>query len=519
MTAPSRPPRVLAVAAVALLTACATARPGQTPTPSQPTAPVVAAPSVPAAGSLPGAARRVASAETSRIALAADLDALIDRPGHQHATWGVAVRSLRTGAALYARNAEALLVPASALKVATVAVAADAVGWDYTFTTAVEVTGPVTDGVLSGDIVLKGTGDPTTLGDGGADLPAAIAAALRQRGVTRIAGRVVADDNAVEEPRPGLAWSWDDLGTATGTLAGALNASENVARVIVTPGSSVGAATTVELPVDDTSMIVVNRSLTAAPGMPQTLWAERRPGEPGLTLAGAIAVDARPATLVVSVGNPTLWTARLVRARLIAAGVAVDGDAVDADDVPAVRTGEPLVTVPSAPLRDIARPMLRRSVNLYADAVLRLATGSGGSRDTAAGATAARDRLRAWGVAEGIRLVDGSGLSRFNLASADALAALLIRVWDGGASPLADALPVAGVDGTLAARFRGTPAAGNLRAKSGTMTHVRSLAGYVTAADGEPLAFAIIANNFEGPAAGVTATIDAMAVRLAAWRR
>lgn len=500
----ARPSRLLAAATAALLLAsCAKARPGQVP-----------------AATGRQTASPAPAAQPALSALAADLDTLLDRPGHQRATWGVAARSLRTGERIYAHNAAALLVPASVMKIVTATAAAAAVGWDFTFTTVAELTGPVTDGVVRGDLVLKGTGDPSLLGEGGADLVSAVVDALGQRGITRIAGRVIADDSAVEEPRPGLAWSWDDLGTATGALSGALNATENVTRLTVWPGDSAGQAVRIDPPADDREMTIANRAVTGAPGTAQTLWAERHPGEAALTIAGSLAAGAQPATLTVSVGNPTRWVARLVRTRLLAAGIAVEGDALDADDLPAAPPGQPLVNLPSPPLRELVRPMLKRSVNLYAEALVRLAAGPDGAREMSAATPAMRDRLRGWGLTEErVRVVDGSGLSRFNLASAEALTDALVAAWDGGASPLVAALPVAGVDGTLAERMKGTAAAGNVRAKTGTMTHVRSLAGYVTTADGEPLAFAIIANNFEGSAAGVTAAIDAVAVRLASFRR
>lgn len=483
------------VLATALAVSCAKARHTQTPRP------------------LP-------AAPPALTALAHDIDALLDRPGQQRATWSVVVQSLRTGDRLYARNPRTLLVPASALKIVTAATVAAAVGWDYAFTTTVATTGTVDGGVLTGDLVIAGSGDPSTEGEGGVDLVQPILEALRARGITRIAGRVVGDDRAVEEARPGQAWSWDDLGTTTGTLAGALNAAENVARVVVSPGAEPGAPTRVEPPADDPDLPLLNRSVTVAPGARWSLWPERPPGERALVVAGALAQDAKPALLTVAVGNPTRWVAALVRSRLMQAGVAVDGAAVDADDLPEVPVGTPLVTVTSKALALIARPMLKRSINMYADALLRLATGPAGVRETPAALAAVRRQLQAWGVTEdGIRIVDGSGQSRQDLASAEAMTTVLAHEWHDGASPLLRGLPVAGVDGSLSGRMVGTAAAGNVRAKTGSMTHVRSLAGYATTRDGEPLAFAILVNNFEGPPALVTGTIDAIAVRLAELSR
>lgn len=470
----------------------------------------------------PEVAPSVVASSPAVAALHRDLTGLIDRPGLRRATWGIAVQSLRTGERLFEQNPGALLIPASAMKVVTAAVAGAAVGWDFTFATTIQAAGTIDAGTLDGDLVLRGSGDPSTLGEGGVDLAAAVRGALAARGVTRITGRIVGDDNAVEEPRPGLAWSWDDLGTATGALSGGLNATENVTSIVVRPGSRAGLPVTIEPPAEDPAMRLVNRATTGAAGAPRTLWAERRPGEEGLAIEGVLALDARPAIMTVSVANPTLWTARLVRARLVAAGVAVDGEAVDADDLPdAPRAGELLGTVPSRPLTDVVTPMLKRSINVYADALLRLATGRGGPRETLAAQAAARRRLQEWGVAEDeARMVDGSALSRWNLMSAGALVTVLAHEFAGGvASPVMQALPVAGVDGTLADRMKGTAAAGNVRAKTGAMTGVRSLAGYVTTGDGEPLAFAVIVNNYEGAASAAVAAIDALAVRLAGLSR
>jgi D-alanyl-D-alanine carboxypeptidase/D-alanyl-D-alanine-endopeptidase (penicillin-binding protein 4) len=132
-----------------------------------------------------------------------------------------------------------------------------------------------------------------------------------------------------------------------------------------------------------------------------------------------------------------------------------------------------------------------------------------------------RRRLDAWGIPrESWQLVDGSGLSRRDTIAPEALIAVLLRMYDpAGSSPWMTALPVAGEDGTLEARMKGTVAAGNLRAKTGTMTNIRSLAGYVRTRDGEMLAFAIMVNNFDGSGAQAVAAIDAIAVRLASFSR
>jgi len=491
-----------ALIALSLLAGCAKARP----------VPPSSASNSATASAVPGITPALAT-------LREDLAAIITATGGDQASWGVLVQSLRSDERLFEHHESRLLVPGSTLKLITAAAAAAAVGWDYRFTTTAETSGPVEAGVLQGDLVLRGSGDPSLHGRGGVDLVGALAAALRERGISRIAGRLIGDDSLVEEARPGLAWSWDDLGTRTGTLAGALNLDENVMRLTVRPGAAVGAAALVTPPDDATDTALIMRALTTAPGSRTSVWAEQRPGDAALTIAGTVAADARPVPLVAAVGNPTLWFARAVRARLVAQGIAVTGPAVDADDLPSVpAAGTPLLRLPSRTLAELTRPMLKESINLYAEALLRLATGPAGARTTDAALDAEREQLEQWQIAtQAIRLADGSGLSRWDLVSAETLVAILRR--EQATASFVEALPVAGVDGTLADRMTGTAAAGNARAKTGSMTHVRSLAGYVTTRDGETVAFAVIVNNAGAPGASVSEAIDRVVVRLAEFRR
>lgn len=456
--------------------------------------------------------------------LALDIERLIDQPGHQHGIWGIAVQSLARGERLYERNAATLLVPASAMKLVSVAAAAAAVGWEFAFETPVLGTGRVVNGALQGDLVILGSGDPTVLGRAGEPSLDAWIDALRACGITRIEGRVIADDNAVEEPAPGFGWSWEDLAYTYGAMPGALNLSENRLVVTVAPAALPGMPAIVEPSPRARGFPVVNDTLTGAPDDTQALWPELRPGEAAVRIRGTIPAGARPASVSVAGGDPTVWFARAVRNRLLEAGIDVAGPALDADDLPFTPDWSDATTLHvhrSAPLAEIARPIVKDSVNLYAEAVLRLSTGPAGWRSTGAALDAARARLESWGIpADGIQMVDGSGLSRRDVITPDTLVALLVRFHDPrGTSPWMQAMAVAGRDGTLRDRMRGTPAEGNAIGKSGSMSNIRTLAGYVTTADGEPLAFAIMANNFEGRASEVTATIDRLVARLASFSR
>jgi D-alanyl-D-alanine carboxypeptidase/D-alanyl-D-alanine-endopeptidase (penicillin-binding protein 4) len=455
--------------------------------------------------------------------LRADLIAATQLPGVQHASWGIVVQSLDRSDRLFELNAHRLFVPASVAKLVSAASAIDAVGWDYRFETTLRTNGSIVDGVLTGDLVITGSGDPSIGGRGGDELTVWVDA-LRALGIRRVDGRVIGDDDALEEPRPALAWTWDDLGYPTGALFGALNFAENRTAVIVSPGAAAGAPTVLSAPGSAALRPLINRSVTGVAGSPPLLWPEQRPGESMLTIAGSLPVRSRPATVGISAGNPTLWLARNFRAALERAGIAVSGEALDIDDIsPAIdsKSMRVLYAYRSHPLSELVRPLFKQSINLYGEAFMRLNAAPGTLPTNDAALDGLKPRLAAWGVAaDEQQLVDGSGLSRRDAIAPEVLLTVLGRMYDAtGASPWMTALPIAGVDGSLENRMKGTPASGNVRAKTGSMSNIRSLAGYVTTRSGEHLAFVVMVNNFEGTGAEALQAIDTIAVRLASFSR
>lgn len=460
---------------------------------------------------------------TSLQQLSQDITAATRAPGVQRASWGIVIHSLDRHERIFELNPRTLLVPASATKLISVASAAAAVGWDFTFETSVRATAPLVDGTIRGDLLIVGSGDPSIDGRAGQSLSAWIDA-LKALGLRRLDGRVIGDDDAVEDPRPQLAWAWDDLGYQTGALFGALNLSENRMAVQVSPGAVPGDFATLNVEPSVIGRALRSRVITGPPGSTQMLWPEQRPGEPYLTIAGSIPVDATSVQLTVSVGNPTSSFAEAFRHALIDAGIEVDGGAYDVDDVtpsPDWKFAATLYTYRSPALAAIVQPLLKDSVNLYGEAALRLNAARGALATNDAALEGLRGRLTAWGIPpEGWQVVDGSGLSRRNAVAPETFVSVLERMYDAsGSSPWMTGLPVAGRDGTLAGRMKGTPAENNVRAKTGTMSNIRTLAGYARTRDGETLAFAIMANGFEGPGSAANEAIDRIAVRLASFSR
>jgi D-alanyl-D-alanine carboxypeptidase/D-alanyl-D-alanine-endopeptidase (penicillin-binding protein 4) len=349
------------------------------------------------------------------------------------------------------------------------------------------------------------------------------AATLRAAGLARVTGRIVGDDDGANEPRPRFAWAWDDLGYRYGALAGALNAAENAVTITVAPGPRPGAAAALVTGAEARDLPLTSSVTTGAADSPPALQPILQPGGLGLHVLGTLPAGGDPVTFDVAVGNPTLWFVTALRQQLLTAGVAVGGPPVDIDNLPEGPAPGPvsvLLEHTSPPLSAIAVPMMHDSLNLHAETVLWLNTGPTGARDTDAALDAMRARLAAWGIAGGEhQLVDGSGLSRRSTVTARALVAVLEHASAPDDSPWMRALPVAGRDGTLEDRLGGTPAEGNLRGKTGSMSNIRALAGYVRTRDGELLAFAILVNNFEGPGAQATAAVDAVAAALAAFSR
>ena len=389
------------------------------------------------------------------------------------------------------------------------------------FESTIETTGPIVDGVLKGDLVVVGSGDPSLGGRAGDDL-SVWATALKVMGIHAIEGRIVGDDDALDDPRPGAMWAWDDLGYAFGALYGALNLAENRMTVTVIPGANEGEPPTLALEPASSARQVINRIVTGPRRSTQLIWPEQRPGEAALTVAGSVPAGGMNARLNVSAGNPTEWFASVLRQCLLDEGIDVAGEAVDIDEAGPFE--QPVSTViytyRSHPLAELAQPMMKDSINLYGEAMLRL-NAMAAPRTNDAALEGMQRRLAAWGVPkDAVQVIDGSGVSRRDVIAPETLLAVLRRMYDPSeTSPWMMAMPVAGRDGTLAGRMKGTAAENNVRAKTGTMSNVRSLAGYLRTRDGERLAFAMMVNNFEGSGAQAVAAMDSIAVRLANFSR
>ena len=451
--------------------------------------------------------------------LRADLERVFGAPIMDRGTWAVDVRSLDTGERLYSLNAGKLMMPASNMKILTLAAAAERLGWDYRFTTTLETGGTVVNGVLHGDLIVRGHGDPTmNARDGRADAVLSDwAQGLRAAGISSIDGRILGDDQAFDDEGVGAGWAWDYLQYGYAAPVGALAFNESVATLTLSPGPA--AADPVRLRLTPGSgFMVLNRAVTGTAGSDVTLDYRRHIDRATLEVTGSMPAESQETTRNVAVVNPTLFFAQAVKDGLAARGIAVSGEAADLDDVAAglQAQGAPdrrvLVSTESPPLRDIGAVLMKVSQNLYAETLLKaLGAADGGLGTAEGGRRAAQVALDAWSVPrDAYVMYDGSGLSRYNYLTAETVTTVLTRMHRDPRhhEPFVSTLPIAGADGTLASRLKRTRAERNAAAKTGSISNARALSGFVRSRDGEMLVFSILANDFVIPAATVVWIID-----------
>lgn len=446
----------------------------------------------------------------SERALRSDLDRIFHAPAMAQGTWGVEVKSLDSGRVLYALNPKTLMMPASNMKILTLAALAETLGWEFRFKTTLETTAPVEDGALKGDLIVVGGGDPTinSRDKRAGSVLDEWAAALKAAGISRVDGNIVGDGSAFEPNGLGQGWSWDYLQYGYAAPASALQFDENTATLTITPGANPGDQARLAL-APDTGLGLVHHVATGAPGSGTSIEYDRLPNDHWLDVTGTIAADAKPVTREVAVSNPTRYFARMTLDGLVARGIAVRGLPVDRTDQTVLAPGPRRVLVESLspPLRDVAKTMMKVSQNLYAETLLRTI-----------GKAKARDVLAGWNIpATTFVQADGSGLSRYDYVTADVIVTILERMFKDPRhhDAFTEALPVAGTDGTVASRLKNTRAERNAIAKTGSIANVRALSGYVRTRDGETLAFSILANGFTIPPATVNWIADVAVEELA----
>lgn len=444
--------------------------------------------------------------------LCSKVNEIIETSEFANARWGVIAISLKDGRVACERDGRKLFTPASVQKVLTSIVALDKLGADFRWKTSVFVENQVgEDGVLKGNLILYGQGAPDFDTNGVKNL----VNQLKEKGLKRVSGDIVGDGSFFKGDALGSGWTWNDLQWYYGAEAGALTINENQTFIYTENGKTVASTEFVEIsgniaPPKGVEAVGIKRELGANKFY---VWGE------GKQVAGRVSVE-----------NPALWSAQILKKELEAAGIAVEGGALSRDWKSEIvlnpETAIELASVESHSLAEIVKKMNKNSVNLYAELILRTLGRRFGSEapdaeyqkeklrgDDTAGAALIKKWLKEKSVAvQEIEIHDGSGLSRLNFITPESLGrALVYAAQSNFADVFKDSLPIASTDGTLGGRLG--KVRGKVLAKTGSITYVNSLAGYAAAENEDTLAFAIFINN-DTRRANSSAVIDEIVTSL-----
>lgn len=499
----------------------------------------------------PASARTVEAATGTRTSTLTELrsriEEIVRQPALDPGFFAVKIVSLDTSQIVFEQNANKFVRPASNMKLYTVATAFDRLTPDYHFITTVYAKEKVDDGKIKGDLIIYGHGDPSfaaRFNNGDYfkrinDLADRIVTA----GVKRIKGDLVGDESYFNGAPLGSGWEWDDLTWSYGAPISALSINDNAIDLNVKPGDRVGASVNYTTgPPSISFLTIVNHATTSERGSRSALRIYRGLGANTLELSGTLPLGDAGWVGGVAIPDPALAFVSMLRDALTKRGVKIDGrvrtvtarsgDSLVTRQVP---SRESFVQIPiaitgleSPPFSVIAAHTLKPSQNQYTELILRTlgrtqppnpVDANRPRDDEELGLEAVKSFLHQAGVGDNdVELNDGSGLSRNDLISANTTVRLLTFMSKHKYfAQFREALPIAGVDGTLRTRMRGTPAEGNVRAKTGSLSSVASLSGYVTTAGGEHLVFSMMLNNYPDAAAVRRDSIDAIAVLLASF--
>ncbi|MGH7529808.1 MAG: D-alanyl-D-alanine carboxypeptidase/D-alanyl-D-alanine endopeptidase [Gemmatimonadales bacterium] len=464
------------------------------------------------------------------------ITALLDEPPFHRATWNVFVQDDR-GRVLFNRNGDRFSVPASNTKLVVAAAATVLLPSDYHVRTSVYANGSIADGVLEGDLILYGRGDPTwsercygvdTLAAGACDSTwtavDAIAESLRARGLRRVTGRLVGDGSYFEPQLVHWNWSVFDLNWWYAAPVSGLGFHDNSVDFKILPGAVVDHPPVITWTPDLSMFTFENRARTVPADSGTTIGNNffRRPGTMDIWAEGTVALGRPLRTESFALPDPNLYAARALAAALLRNGVAIEGGAASTTDSMQYRgprcCASPLVEYRGRPLPDIIFPILNSSQNWFAEMLLKiLGREFGGAGSWEQGLEVEKrfliDSVKIDSTA--FVLDDGSGLSASNLFTPRAFVKLLdymARHPKNG--PFLEGLPRSGQRGSLLRRFVGTPLEGRVRAKTGSISRVNTLAGYLERRDGRRITFAIEVNAHNVRTREILAQIDSVVVQL-----
>jgi D-alanyl-D-alanine carboxypeptidase/D-alanyl-D-alanine-endopeptidase (penicillin-binding protein 4) len=411
------------------------------------------------------------------------------------------------------------LVPASVLKLITSSAALELLGPDYCFKTKIGYTGNLNKrtGRLTGDIVIIGGGDPA-LGseyfkEHYNDFLKNWIAGIKGLGIKKIQGSVITDDSRYDYQPVPAKWLWEDAGNYYGAGAYGLSVFDNTFEIHFKT-SDEGSIPVITGIIPDVGHFELSNQLTTSGNSSDKGFIFAAPYNDYGWLAGSVPVNREDYILKASISDPPLLLAQIIYRMLDSAGIEISGNPSTARLEKKLTDIDPVIIaeIASPALKDIIEVLNHESVNLFAEHLLKeMGKVFKNSGTTAAGIEVLNNFLESSGVnTTGMFLEDGSGLSPLNAVTARGLAEMLLFMKTKAKyfNEFYASLPYAGKEGTLKNYFKNQIFDSNLKAKSGSMTRVRSYAGYIKALSGKDLIFCIIINNFSGPSSQIVSNIE-----------
>ena len=469
--------------------------------------------------------KQSAAADEDYAQLGMDINKILQDERLKGATTGVSVRNAATGEVIYDHLGEMRLHPASNMKLLTGAAALETLGEDYRFSTEVLTDGKVTSGVIQGNLYLKGKGDPTLLEQDFDQL----AQNLATKGIKQVNGNLIGDDTWYDNERLSSDITLSDESYYYAAHVSALTASPNgdfdAGSVIVEAQANrtVGKPATITVLPETDVLKVMNHSKTVAAGGTKDILIERQHGTNNIVITGTVPVGGTVTREWIAVWEPSNYALNLFKKALDKKGIKFKGDSkVALGKTPA--GSEILTTKESMTLKELFIPFMKLSNNGHAEILTKeMGKVVYGEGSWEKGIQVIEETSAKFGLnMDSIMIRDGSGMSHVNMIPSNEITGLLVAIQkEPWYESFLNSLPVAGkserfVGGSLRNRMKTEPTAGNVKAKTGSLTAVSALSGYAKTKDGELLVFSILINN---DLAAVTPIEDQIAMVIANYTK
>ncbi len=457
--------------------------------------------------------------QPSHISIPSLLDTLLNDPNLSEATIGIKIVNLNTSETLYEKNAAKLLRPASNLKLITTTASLALLKKNFKFKTEVLYDGNLKGKTLDGNLYIKGFGDPLLNVESIDSLVRIVS-----KNIKIVTGNLIGDVSYFDNIDWGKGWMWDDEPKAFAPFISPLTLNSNVVKVYVRPGKKEADSAIVKIEPSLDNIQIKNYALTSARGInSQTdsilnhIVVTRRATDDTIIIAGSISLRSDTREFLLSVKNPELRTLALFRQKLESNNVKIYGD----DLIDTIKPSK-LIASYTNKLDTVISATNKRSNNLASENLLKTISVEllGQRGNSYQSIYLIKNFLNRIGIdTSKFIMVDGSGLSRYNLVSADAFIKLLTYIYKNRSEYdiIYNSLPVGGIDGTLKNRFTVGSAKGNLRAKTGTHSDAVTLTGYINTVSGSTLAFSILVNNFTHDSKEISKAIDTIVEVLAGY--